>query len=86
MKTLQNLTWDNLWKETRVDLHYPVRIYGMVVSAMLLLQAFWQTQLGIVPNWILWANVAMAWGGTKLTEKKTHSVKFFANNSDDGLS
>ena len=82
MKALQNLTWDNLWKEIRLDLHYPVRIYGIGVSVMLLLQAFYQTQFSVVPSWILWVNGALAFGGAKLAERKTSSKNYLNDNSD----
>lgn len=82
---MRELTWTKLWDSVRVNLHYPVRIYGYVAAAFLAIQAFWQTELGSVPSWLMWANVGLAWLGTKLTERKTGSIRYLADNSDDSF-
>lgn len=82
---MKDLTWKVLWDSVKVNLQYPVRIYGYIASGVGLLLAFWQTQLGTVPSWVLWLNAALIWGGAKFTERKTGSIKYLTDNSDDSF-
>ena len=84
-ETIKDLTWKRLWNGVKVDLYYPVRILGLASTGVAFTLAFWQTQLGTVPSWLMWTNAALLWIGAKITERKTHSDRYISDNSDDHL-